>query len=42
MHRDSRDAAVGVAKLFVRASLPHFDEADAIQDCNHLTRLQYR
>lgn len=40
MHRDSRSAAIGVAKLLMRAALSYFDEAQSFQFPNYFPRLE--
>ena len=42
MKRNSGDATVGVTELLVRSTLPNFDEAEALEDRDHLPRLQSR
>lgn len=34
------DPTVGMGKLFLRTALSHFGEAEALENCHHLTRTQ--
>ena len=42
MNRHGSDATIGVAELFVRAALADLSEAQPLQPCHDLTRLEDR